>query len=76
MTDFKPQFWCVWCEQGGSPTVKHHYYEDAKREAVRLARANPGKPFTVLAAASAFVKDEVREIRFDERLINDAEIPF
>ena len=72
MGGFEPQFWCVWCEGGGSPTVKQHGFAKAKSEAARLARANPGKRFVVLCAAVAFVKDDVREIRFDD----DCRIPF
>lgn len=71
MNDYEPQFWCVWCEDGGSPTVKHSTYAAAKAEAKRLARSHPGKRFVVLAAASAFVKDDVREVRF-----TDDHIPF
>ena len=41
-------FWIVWREDGSSPTVKHDFPEAAKREAERLARANPGATFHVL----------------------------
>ena len=54
MTENAPFFWIVWCEGGGNPTVKHADYDRAKREAQRLARANPGRRFVVLAAAIAF----------------------
>lgn len=79
MRALEPSFWCVWSEDGGSPTVKHPDYPRAKREATRLARANPGKRFVVLAAAAAFVKDDVREVQFDlDRVAYDVgeEIPF
>lgn len=57
-------FWCVWNEGGGSPTYKHAEYSTASKEAQRLARANPGKRFVVLAAAVAYVVDDLRETRF------------
>lgn len=68
----EPLFWCVWAENGGSPTVKHAEYASAKREAKRLARNNPGQRFVVLAAAAGFVKDDVREVRFS----HNAESPW
>lgn len=66
MNPFEPQFWCVWCEGGGSPTVKQSTFHKAKSEAQRLARLNPGKRFVVLGAAAAYIKDDVREVRFDD----------
>lgn len=79
---YEPQFWCVWCEGGGNPTVKHDSYPRAKAEAQRLARNNPGRRFVVLAAAAAFVKRDVDEVRFttdpymvDQRELDD-EVPF
>lgn len=81
----EPLFWCVWNEGGGSPTVKHVEFSTAKGEAQRLARLNPGKRFIVLAAALAYVKDDVREVKFsayptDDHpqgcLCLDCEVPF
>jgi hypothetical protein len=77
----EPLFWCVWCDGGGSPTVKHREFDTAKREAQRLARMNPGQRFVVLAAALAYQKRDLDEIRFDQdRPIwaddMDAEVPF
>lgn len=66
MDPYEPQYWCVWCEGGGSPTVKHDDFSSARSEAQRLARQNPGKRFAVLAAAVAYIKDDVREVRFDD----------
>lgn len=60
-----PLFWCVWCEDGGSPTVKHATYAKAKGEAKRLARLSPGSRFVVLAAAVAYQKRDLDEIRYD-----------
>lgn len=62
----EPLFWCVWCDGGGNPTVKHDDYQTARREAQRLARSNPGARFVVLAAAVAFEKRDLDEIRFSE----------
>ena len=44
------QFWLVWNPQGHSPTVKHPMIYQAKAEAERLARDNPGQKFYVLSA--------------------------
>lgn len=60
----EPQYWVVWNENGRQPVVKQQSFERAKSEAKRLARNNPGQRFAVLAAAMAFVKDDVREVRF------------
>lgn len=73
----EPLFWCVWCEGGGSPTVKHGAFGAAKAEAQRLARNNPGKRFIVLAAALAYQKNDLVETRFHEcDWQRDCEIPF
>lgn len=63
----EPLFWCVWAENGGSPTVKHVTVGTARKEAQRLARTNPGRRFIVLAAALAYEKTDVTETRFVER---------
>lgn len=77
----EPLFWCVWNEGGGSPTVKHASYSNARQEAQRLARAHPGSRFVVLAAAVGFVKRDLDEVRFASEAtpdwaIDDAEMPF
>lgn len=77
----EPLFWCVWCDGGGNPTVKHRDFEAARNEAQRLARANPGRRFVVLAAALAYQKRDLDEIRFDDGsgydpMELDREIPF
>lgn len=69
----EPLFWCVWAEGGGSPTVKHETFPDAKREAQRLARANPGQRFVVLAAALGYQKRDLDETHFEDW---DAGVPF
>ena len=43
-------FWVVWCDGGGTPTVKHGTPESARAEAERLARTNQGRKFHVLGA--------------------------
>ena len=58
--------------QGNGPSrVRHSDLASARREANRLARANPGNAFFVMAAVEGFVKDDVRriEIRDDDVLI-------
>lgn len=47
-----PNFFMVWREYGGAPTVKHARYEDAKREAERLAHQHPGHKFVVLCSVA------------------------
>lgn len=76
----EPLFWCVWAENGAPPTVKHPTFAKAKAEAQRLARAVPGQRFAVLAAAVAYVKRDVDEVRFEAAPATvwelDEEIPF
>ena len=52
MSDPKPPFWLVWNRRGRSPVYEHESYESARREAERLAKANPGNAFYVLAPAA------------------------
>jgi len=42
-------FWLVWNENGRTPCYKHQTSGSASREAERLAAANPGQTFVVLA---------------------------
>lgn len=81
MTDrTEPLFWCVWCDGGGSPTVKHADFQRAKAEAQRLARNNPGQRFVVLAAALAYQKRDLDEVCFSSDphrdWLADEELPF
>ncbi len=41
-------FWLIWNERGGPPTVKHATKSEARAEAERLARMNPGQTFHLL----------------------------
>lgn len=43
-------FYMVWNEVGSSPRVRHDNLDDAKKEASRLASAQPGVRFFVLQA--------------------------
>ena len=43
-------FWMVWREFGPAPTKRHFIEQDAKCEAERLAKENPGTVFYVLSA--------------------------
>ena len=47
------QFWLVWRESGGTPTVKHFGRPDAVKEAERLSRINPGERFWILKSEEA-----------------------
>lgn len=60
------KFWMVWSPSGSAPTIKHSSEGGAECEAIRLARACPGKFFYVLEAGSAYVKDDVRRIVLDD----------
>lgn len=60
-------YWVVWLVGGGSPTRTHDSEGNAESEARRLALANPGKTFAVLAAKTHFrVDDPVTRIDLDE----------
>lgn len=43
-------FFVVWCEDGGTPTVKHPDLHIAQTEARRLAKMNPSRRFWVMEA--------------------------
>lgn len=49
--DPAPPFWLVWNRHGRKPVFEHENYLSARAEAERLARANPGSAFYVLAPA-------------------------
>jgi hypothetical protein len=47
-------FWMVWNKDGAAPRVTHASEACAQREAIRLAKVNPGQKFIVLAATEKF----------------------
>lgn len=47
-----PMFWVVWRLGGDPPTKAHPSAIDARREAARLAKTNPGEVFIVFQADS------------------------
>ena len=53
------EFYLVWCEENGNPTYKHPVLEQAKAEAERLARNNPGKVFNVLGLIDSCRKNDI-----------------
>ena len=52
-------FWLVWCEECGHPTYKHQHEDEAREEAERLARNNPGRIFHVLKLVDSCRKKDV-----------------
>lgn len=72
--------WIVWRVDGYPPTVQHPDYGTAKREAQRLARANPGQTFMVCVGVVSFIKTDLVETRFDLEgapgAVLDEELPF
>ena len=48
-------FYMVWCEGNQAPRIAHPDYSTARAEAVRLAKANPEKAFTILEAKETVV---------------------
>lgn len=52
-----PQF-LVWNPDAGFPTFAHKTIDDAVRESERLAKANPGQRFFVMAAIGISRVDE------------------
>ncbi len=76
------QFFMVYGMNQGAPTVRHESLAEATREAERLARANPGIDFYVLAAISRSRKVDVEtEVLVAEwpaahAALNPDDIPF
>lgn len=67
------QFWMVWNPNGSMPRHQHFSEGDANREAERLAKANRGQTFYVLACIGGKITDAVQDI---EILPYDHDIPF
>jgi hypothetical protein len=59
-------FWMIWNPRGHAPTVSHSHPETAKREAERLARANPGQEFYVLRCEGKCQVNDIRWEHFDD----------
>lgn len=53
------KFWFVWCEDGLNPRFKHSSKDSANKEALRLARENPGKTFVVLESLCDYTTKEL-----------------
>lgn len=54
MSEQLDRFWLVWNFNGGEPRQRHASFEDADREAQRMAQSHPGNTFVVLTAAKAY----------------------
>ena len=65
-------FWVVWCENARPPMFKHPHPGDAKKEAERLARLNPGQSFHVLGLVGTATKRDVDWIESNY----EVELPF
>lgn len=66
-------FFLVWtpsCER--SPRYQHRTELSALREAERLAKLHPGKPFVVVKALSVSIEDQ----EITQRLCDCGDIPF
>ncbi|WP_455387390.1 hypothetical protein [Petrachloros mirabilis] len=52
-------FWVVWNPSRSAPTYQHASLDSATKEAMRLARLNPGQHFIVLASEAVYRKPDV-----------------
>ena len=66
----------VWNIAHGRPTHCHATLESAVRESERLARANPGQTFHVLAVMGAAHQPEAPSLYTSTKFGLHAEIPF
>ena len=71
MSDRKEPFWLVWNPAGRNPQYRHVTEDAARKEAFRLAAANPGHDVIVLEACACMRKTEITVTEYDRR-----EIPF
>jgi hypothetical protein len=67
----------VWNPQGRVPSFEHSSIVNAKLEAERLARLNPGQRFIVLESVGECIKSDVTWAPHEqEQPFNESEIPF
>jgi len=65
----KDCFWIVWSPTGDKPpSYRHSTYEEAVREAERLATNAPGQEFYVLGAEAMRVVDNMKRVCFERPL--------
>lgn len=72
MTESK---WFVWNPRGNVPSFEHSTEYEAKTEAERLARLNPGTRFLVLRSVGEVTKTDVTWTHHDPRP-EQLEVPF
>ena len=71
----RSKFWMVL--GSGEPTLRHPSRQSAKREAERLARANPGEEFVVLEAVATVAKCDLVWTQNDrDESETDDDVPF
>jgi hypothetical protein len=68
------EFFVVWKDGGGPPTVRHGRQYDAQAEAERLARTVGGR-YYVLRAIGACVKSDIKWDMVNDT-IDESECPF
>lgn len=69
-------FFVVWSPQGGPPTRRHPDMMAATNEAMRLAKANPGREFIVLRPVRRIAVPPAVIIQDYDMGLTDDEIPF
>ncbi len=73
MIEHERKLWMVWCPERSQPRYRHATERGAIAEAERLANANPGQKFYVLAAIAA---REVNNMQRIELVDPEVELPF
>jgi len=68
--------WFVWNPNGRVPHFEHSTTRNARLEAERLARQNPGQKFLVLQSVCEVVKDDVVWVEHEKPKEEQCEIPF
>lgn len=58
------KFHVVWNPEGGAPTKRYTTATEAREEAERLARCNPGQEFVVLTSDSSFQTADIITTHF------------